>query len=122
MGECCSDGRANEPFGDFTTSVLIESFETSVPDNFKPFDLLVVVVSLLMSKTSIHIIIFALFLNGCAKNSKFNKPFKHNTPLIKKDIKSVGKAEVLKTLETKEDPFAVQKEMIKKMVNEAVRK
>jgi hypothetical protein len=29
---------------------------------------------------------------------------------------------VLKTLETKEDPFAVQKEMIKKMVNEAVRK
>ncbi len=45
------------------------------------------------------LIIFALFLNGCAKNSKFNKPFKHNTPLIKKDIKSVGKAEVLKTLE-----------------------
>ena len=29
---------------------------------------------------------------------------------------------VLKPLETKEDPFAVQKEMIKKMVNEAVRK
>jgi len=45
------------------------------------------------------LIIFVLFLNGCAKNSKFNKPFKHNTPLIKKDIKSVGKAEVLKTLE-----------------------
>ena len=45
------------------------------------------------------LIIFALFLNSCAKNSKFNKPFKHNTPLIKKDIKSVGKAEVLKTLE-----------------------
>ena len=45
------------------------------------------------------LIIFALFLNSCTKNSKFNKPFKHNTPLIKKDIKSVGKAEVLKTLE-----------------------
>ena len=37
------------------------------------------------------------------------------------DYKSIMD-KVLKTLETKEDPFAVQKEMIKKMVNEAVRK
>ena len=29
---------------------------------------------------------------------------------------------VLKALETKEDPFAIQKEMITKMVNEAVKK
>jgi len=45
------------------------------------------------------LIIFALFLNSCTKNSKFNKPFKHNTPLIKKDIKKVGQAEISKTLE-----------------------
>ena len=31
------------------------------------------------------LIIFALFLNSCTKNSKFNKPFKHNTPLIKEN-------------------------------------
>ena len=29
---------------------------------------------------------------------------------------------VLKALETKENPFAIQKEMIKKMVNEAVKR
>ena len=30
------------------------------------------------------LIIFVTFLNGCA-NTKYNKPFKHNTPLIKED-------------------------------------
>ena len=49
------------------------------------------------------LIIFALVLNGCANskfNKKYNKPFKHNTPLIKdKDIVETGKSEIAKTLE-----------------------
>jgi len=35
------------------------------------------------------LIIFAIVLNGCANsnfNKKYNKPFKHNTPLIKDQI------------------------------------
>ncbi len=42
-------------------------------------------------------------LSGCGPNTKlgkkYNKPFKHNTPLIKGDIKEKGKAEITKTLE-----------------------
>ena len=45
------------------------------------------------------IIIIGLIVSSCTKNSKYNKPFKHNTPLIKEDIKRLGKAEVQKTLE-----------------------
>ena len=49
------------------------------------------------------LIIFALVLNGCANskfNKKYNKPFKHNTPLIKdKSIVEAGKSEIAKTLE-----------------------
>ena len=44
------------------------------------------------------LITIALVLNGCA-NSKYNKPFKHNTPLIKDDIRKTGKSEISKTLE-----------------------
>ena len=48
-----------------------------------------------IKKTYNFVILFTLVLvlSGCA-NSKFNKPFKHNTPLIKTDIKKQGKAEV----------------------------
>ena len=35
-----------------------------------------------------------LILNACAKNEFFNKDFKHNTPLIKEDVKKSGKSEV----------------------------
>ena len=48
------------------------------------------------------IIIFGLILNGCANSQfakKYNKPFKHNTPLIKDDLRTTGQAEVAKTLE-----------------------
>ena len=40
---------------------------------------------------------FILFLNGCS-SGKFTKSgnFKHNTPLIKKDMKALGKAEIAK--------------------------
>ena len=50
------------------------------------------------------LIIFALVLNGCA-NSKYNKPFKHNTPLIKDDIRKAGQSEIAKTLEMGPKPI-----------------
>tara|TARA_Y100001949_G_scaffold157552_1_gene147210 strand:- start:304 stop:1848 length:1545 start_codon:yes stop_codon:yes gene_type:complete len=40
-----------------------------------------------------------LFLNGCQTVKKANKPFKHNTPLIKDDVREKGKMEVAKTLD-----------------------
>ena len=40
-----------------------------------------------------------LFLNGCQTMKKANKPFKHNTPLIKDDVREKGKTEVTKTLD-----------------------
>ena len=42
--------------------------------------------------------LFALVLSGCQSIKDANKPFKHNTPLIKEDIKKDGKAEIQKTL------------------------
>jgi type IV pilus assembly protein PilQ len=50
------------------------------------------------------LITLALILNGCA-NSKYNKPFKHNTPLIKDDIRKAGKSEIAKTLEMGPKPL-----------------
>jgi len=40
-----------------------------------------------------------LFLNGCQNIKKANKPFKHDTPLIKDDVREKGKTEVAKTLD-----------------------
>ena len=40
-----------------------------------------------------------LFLNGCQTIQKVNKPFKHNTPLIKDNVRKDGKTEIAKTLE-----------------------
>jgi len=55
------------------------------------------------------LIIFALALNGCANssfNKKYNKPFKHNTPLIKdQNIVKDGKSEIAKTLEMGPKPI-----------------
>mgnify|MGYP001257663618 CR=1 FL=1 len=51
----------------------------------------------------IGLILFALALNGCANsefNKKYNKPFKHNTPLIQdKNVVQTGRSEISKTLE-----------------------
>ena len=41
-------------------------------------------------------LIFVVALNGCASNKWKAKPFKHNTPLIKEDIRNKGKAEIEK--------------------------
>ncbi len=55
------------------------------------------------------LIIFALVLNGCANskfNKKYNKPFKHNTPLIQdENIVKKGKSEIAKTLEMGPKPL-----------------
>ena len=72
------------------------------------------------------LIIFGLILNGCTKsfNEKYNKPFKHNTPLIKKDIRTTGQAEIEKTLEMGPKPVdgdAVKLKKRKKISSETQR-
>ena len=46
-----------------------------------------------------------LFFSGCAQDSKFRKEFKHDTPLIKEDIRKSGKAEIDKTVEMGPTPI-----------------
>ena len=50
--------------------------------------------------TLVLIAFLGFFLSGCA-NGKFtkSKPFKHNTPLIKDDLRTTGQAEIQKTLD-----------------------
>ena len=49
------------------------------------------------------VLIFGFILSGCANSQfakKYNKPFKHNTPLIKSnDVTKAGKSEIAKTLD-----------------------
>jgi len=45
------------------------------------------------------VILFSVVLSACQQMKDVNKPFKHNTPLIKEDIKKSGRAEIQKTLE-----------------------
>ena len=55
------------------------------------------------TKLIIKFVLFSfliLIFNGCASgNFKKSKPFKHNTPLIKDDVKKTGKIEVQKTVD-----------------------
>ena len=56
--------------------------------------------------TYIGLILFLFVLNSCQNIKKYDKPFKHNTPLIKdKDIVSSGKSEISKTLEMGPKPI-----------------
>jgi len=68
--------------------------------------------------TSAYLIILAIILNSCGPNSKFNqkynKPFKHNTPLIKNDIREQGQAEISKTLEMGPKPVVGDAVKLKK--------
>ena len=60
-------------------------------------------------KIFLVIIFSVIFLNGCATGPMSkgkSKGFKHNTPLIKEDVKKTGKIEVEKTV----DSLAVMKE------------
>ena len=63
--------------------------------------------------------IFAVALSGCVvKDGKIvlnkKKPFKHNTPLIKTDIKKKGQAEIAKTIELGPKPFSGDTTKLKK--------
>ena len=46
-------------------------------------------------------LILLVVLSNCTSTGKFKKakPFKHNTPLIKENIKEAGQSEIAKTLE-----------------------
>jgi type IV pilus assembly protein PilQ len=55
------------------------------------------------------LILFAFVLSGCQTMKEANKPFKHNTPLIKEDIKKEGRAEIQKTLELGPKPSTGKK-------------
>jgi len=61
-----------------------------------------------MNIKSIKILLLFSFLifvlNGCASTQIKSKPFKHNTPLIKDDIKKAGKIEIDKTVEMGPNP------------------
>ncbi len=61
--------------------------------------------------------ILGFVLSGCANSQfakKYNKPFKHNTPLIKKDLKALGKAEIAKTVEMGTKPVPGSKKVQRK--------
>ena len=55
------------------------------------------------------VLILGFILSGCANSQfakKYNKPFKHNTPLIKSnDITKAGKSEISKTLDMGPKPI-----------------
>ena len=56
-----------------------------------------------------------VFLNGCATGSlKKSKAFKHNTPLIKEDVRKTGKAEIEKTVEMGPQPVIGDTELLEK--------
>ena len=61
--------------------------------------------------------VLGFVLSGCANSQfakKYNKPFKHNTPLIKKDMRTIGKAEIAKTLEMGPKPVDGENVKLKK--------
>ena len=64
-------------------------------------------------KNFILIFLFStLFLSGCTQDGKFGvKKFKHNTPLIKQDVKILGKKELEKSAEM--GPMPVEGDVIK---------
>ena len=56
--------------------------------------------------------LFILFLSGCAdKFAKKSKSFKHDTPLIKTDVKQLGKKELNKSAEM--GPVPVDGDVVK---------
>ena len=63
-------------------------------------------------------LILLLALNSCANNhySKLSKRFKHNTPLIKEDIRKMGSKEIDKTVEMGPQPFFEDDVLAKRQV------
>ena len=64
------------------------------------------------------VIIFSvIFLNGCATGPMSkgkSKGFKHNTPLIKEDVKKTGKIEVEKTVDMGPQPVIGNAQLLEK--------
>jgi type IV pilus assembly protein PilQ len=71
----------------------------------------------------ISVIVLGLILTGCQALKEASKPFKHNTPLIKENIKKDGRAEIQKTLELGPKPALGKKKFgkRKKISSEAQR-
>ena len=66
-------------------------------------------------KTFVLFSFLILILTGCA-SGQFgkSKPFKHNTPLIKDDVRKMGKAEIDKTVEMGPKPTIGDIEFLEK--------
>ena len=61
------------------------------------------------------LLVASLILSGCANfNQKYNRDFKHNTPLIKGDIRKQGKAEIAKTVELGPKPVSGEGKKLQK--------
>ena len=61
------------------------------------------------------LLVASLILSGCANfNQKYNRDFKHNTPLIKGDIQKQGKAEIAKTIELGPKPVSGEGKKLQK--------
>ena len=64
------------------------------------------------SKKFISLILFAFLVSGCtATGKKSSKVFKHDTPLIKEDVKSKGQTEVDKTVDM--GPIPAEADVVK---------
>ena len=63
-------------------------------------------------------LILLFVLNSCANNpyGKKTKPFKHNTPLIKEDIRKMGSKEIDKTVEMGPQPIYEDEILAKRQV------
>ena len=62
-------------------------------------------------KIIISFIFIIFFITGCAQPGKKVKGFKHDTPLIKTDVKEFGKAEIEK--DAKMGPVPVEADVVK---------
>ena len=63
----------------------------------------------------IALLFISLILSGCTNfNKKYNRDFKHNTPLIKGDIRKQGKAEIAKTVELGPKPVSGEGKKLQK--------
>ena len=66
------------------------------------------------SKIVLLLSFLILVFTGCGQNKKILKDFKHNTPLIKEDIKKSGKAEIDKTVKMGPTPVEGDVKKLKK--------
>ena len=70
-------------------------------------------------KALCYFFVLVIVLTGCTADRKWkhSKPFKHNTPLIKGDIRKGGKTEIAKTIEMGPKPVFGDVTKLKKKKN-----